>query len=109
VATYEAAWSAILGGAANRKRPSSLCVAFVARYNRAVRLWVAPDGSHPRMTSEGEIVRQLGGPLPPAGPRHVTGLQLLELHGANYYVFFSHPAEVTQAMRAFLVVLGERL
>lgn len=33
--------------------------AFVARYNRAVRLWVAPDGSHPRMTSEGEIVRQL--------------------------------------------------
>jgi hypothetical protein len=34
--------------------------AFVARFNRAARLWVAPDGSHPRMTSEGEIVRQLG-------------------------------------------------
>jgi hypothetical protein len=32
--------------------------AFVARYNRAARRWVAPDGSHPRMTSEGEIVRQ---------------------------------------------------
>jgi hypothetical protein len=32
--------------------------AFVARYNRAARGWVAPDGSHPRMTSEGEIVRQ---------------------------------------------------
>jgi hypothetical protein len=42
--------------------------AFVARYNRAARLWVAPDGSHPRMTSEGEIVRQLGGSPPPAGP-----------------------------------------
>ncbi len=33
--------------------------AFVARYNRAARHWVAPDGSHPRMTSEGEIVRKL--------------------------------------------------
>jgi hypothetical protein len=31
--------------------------AFVARYNRAARLLVAPGGSHPRMTSEGEIVR----------------------------------------------------
>jgi hypothetical protein len=39
--------------------------AFVARYNRAARLWLAPDGSYPRMTSEGEIVRQRGGsPLP---------------------------------------------
>jgi hypothetical protein len=33
--------------------------AFVARYNRVARAWVAPDGSCPRMTSEGEIVRQL--------------------------------------------------
>lgn len=33
--------------------------AFVARYNRAARLWVAPDGSYPRMTSEGEIVRAM--------------------------------------------------
>lgn len=30
--------------------------AFVARFNRAARSWVGPDGSHPRMTSEGEIV-----------------------------------------------------
>ena len=30
--------------------------AFVARFNRAARLWVAPNGSHPRMTSEGDIV-----------------------------------------------------
>jgi hypothetical protein len=29
--------------------------AFVARFNRAARLWVALDGSHPRMTSEGEV------------------------------------------------------
>ena len=29
---------------------------FIARFNRAARLWVNPDGSHPRMTSEGEIV-----------------------------------------------------
>ncbi|MGH7508933.1 MAG: hypothetical protein ACREMZ_05640 [Gemmatimonadales bacterium] len=42
--------------------------AFVARYNRAARLLVAPDGSRPRMTSEGEIVRQWGGSPPPRGP-----------------------------------------
>jgi hypothetical protein len=41
--------------------------AFVARFNRAARSWVGPDGSHPRMTSEGEIVRQRGF-RPPAGP-----------------------------------------
>jgi hypothetical protein len=29
---------------------------FVARYNRMAERWLAPDGSHPRMTSEGEIV-----------------------------------------------------
>lgn len=46
--------------------------AFGARYNRAARLWVGPDGSHPRMTSEGEIVRQvlLGRP-PPTRPRAI--------------------------------------
>jgi hypothetical protein len=32
--------------------------AFVARFNRAARQWAAPDGSRPRMTSEGEIVRR---------------------------------------------------
>ena len=31
--------------------------AFVARYNRVTRGWTGPDGSHLRMTSEGEIVR----------------------------------------------------
>jgi pimeloyl-ACP methyl ester carboxylesterase len=34
--------------------------------------------------------------------RELHGAQLLALHGANHYVFSSHPAEVTQAMRAFL-------
>jgi len=34
--------------------------------------------------------------------REFPTAQVLELHGANHYVFFSHPAEVTQAMRAFL-------
>jgi hypothetical protein len=42
--------------------------AFVARYNRVARLLVAPDGWRPRMTSEGEIVRQRSGPPPPSGP-----------------------------------------
>jgi hypothetical protein len=41
---------------------------FVARFNRAARLWVEPDGSYPRMTSEGEIVRQWSGSPPPSGP-----------------------------------------
>jgi hypothetical protein len=41
--------------------------AFVARYNRAARLWVAPDGSHPHMTSEGEIVSRRSGSPPPGG------------------------------------------
>ena len=27
--------------------------AFIARYNRLAQSWVAPDGSHPQMTSEG--------------------------------------------------------
>jgi len=30
--------------------------AFVLRYNRIASLLIAPDGSHPRMTSEGEIL-----------------------------------------------------
>ena len=34
--------------------------------------------------------------------RELPAAQLLELHGANHYVFFSHPAVVTRAMRAFL-------
>ena len=42
--------------------------AFVARYNRMARHWVGPDGSHPRMTSEGEIVQQWSGLPPPQGP-----------------------------------------
>lgn len=29
---------------------------FVACYNRVAKRWVAPDGSRPRMTSEGEIL-----------------------------------------------------
>lgn len=40
---------------------------FVARYNQAARLWVAPDRSHPRMTSEGDIVREWSGSPPPGG------------------------------------------
>ena len=31
-----------------------------------------------------------------------TGAEILELHGANHYVFYSHPAQVTEAMRKFL-------
>jgi hypothetical protein len=31
--------------------------AFVARYNLVTRTWIGPDGSHPHMTAEGEIVR----------------------------------------------------
>ena len=30
--------------------------AFVTRYNRLARRWLAPDGRYPRLTSEGEIV-----------------------------------------------------
>ena len=32
--------------------------AFVARFNRLAEQWSAPDGSRPRMTSEGDIVRR---------------------------------------------------
>ncbi|HSE68429.1 MAG TPA: alpha/beta hydrolase, partial [Gemmatimonadales bacterium] len=34
--------------------------------------------------------------------RELAGAQILELHGANHYVFYSHPAQVTEAMRQFL-------
>lgn len=39
--------------------------------------------------------------------RELPTARLLELHGAHHYVFASHPAEVTQAMRAFLAA-GDR-
>lgn len=35
--------------------------AFVARYNRLARQWLASDGSHPHMTSEGEVVDRRSG------------------------------------------------
>lgn len=41
--------------------------AFVARYNRVVRQRLELDGSHPHMTSEGEVVRRRSGSLPPSG------------------------------------------
>ncbi len=34
--------------------------------------------------------------------RELAGAEILELHGANHYVFYSHPAQVTEAMRQFL-------
>lgn len=40
---------------------------YVAYYNRAARRWVAPDGSHPHMTSEGEIVTWWSGSPPAEG------------------------------------------
>jgi hypothetical protein len=40
--------------------------------------------------------------------RELPGGQVLELHGANHYVFFSHASEVTRAMRTFLARAGER-
>jgi hypothetical protein len=42
--------------------------AFVARFNRAARTWVQPDGSQLRMTSEGEIVLHRGEFPPRSGP-----------------------------------------
>jgi len=41
--------------------------AYVAYYNRLARRWLAPDGSHPRMTSEGEVVSWWSGSSPPDG------------------------------------------
>jgi hypothetical protein len=43
--------------------------AFIARYNRLARGWVALDGSHPQLTSEGELVRRMSGSPPPGGER----------------------------------------
>lgn len=42
--------------------------AFVARYNRLARHLAAPDGSYPRLTSEGELVSSVGGVPPNQGP-----------------------------------------
>ncbi len=40
---------------------------FVARFNRLARGLVAPDGSYPHMTGEGDIVR-CQGDVPPSRP-----------------------------------------
>jgi hypothetical protein len=43
--------------------------ALIARFNAVARqLLVAPDGSYPQLTSEGELVRRGGGFPPPAAP-----------------------------------------
>jgi non-heme chloroperoxidase len=40
--------------------------------------------------------------------RHgLPSAEVLELHGANHYVYFSHPSEVTRAMRDFLGRTGQ--
>ncbi len=41
--------------------------AFVTRYNQLARRWVAPDGSRPHMTAEGEVVNWRSESLPPGG------------------------------------------
>ncbi|HEU5153512.1 MAG TPA: hypothetical protein VFU03_02155, partial [Gemmatimonadales bacterium] len=46
-------------------------------------------------TTEREKVRQ-----------ELGGVNIVELHGANHYVFYSHPTEVTDAMRTFLAKTG---
>jgi hypothetical protein len=43
--------------------------AFISQYNRLARRWLAPDGSYPRMTSEGEMVSRSGGSPPRTDPR----------------------------------------
>jgi non-heme chloroperoxidase len=40
--------------------------------------------------------------------RQLPAGQVVELHGANHYVFTSHPAEVSGAMRTFLTGVGRR-
>ena len=35
---------------------------FIGQYNLLARRWLAPDGSHPWMTSEGEVLRRPRGP-----------------------------------------------
>ena len=54
----------------------------VRRFTAALQAWAAAERA--RVRAE----------LPAA--------RVLELHGAHHYVFASHPAEVAQAMRAFL-------
>jgi len=41
---------------------------FIAAYNRLAQRMLAPDGSRPLMTGEGEIVRRAGGSRRPGGP-----------------------------------------
>jgi len=41
---------------------------FIARFNRLAQRMLAPDGSHPLMTSEGEIVRRPRRSPPAGGP-----------------------------------------
>jgi hypothetical protein len=41
---------------------------FIARYNAVARQLVAPDGSYPQMTSEGDVILRRGESLPPAAP-----------------------------------------
>ena len=41
---------------------------FIARYDRLAQRMLAPDGSHPLMTGEGEIVWRASGSQPPGGP-----------------------------------------
>jgi hypothetical protein len=35
--------------------------------------------------------------------RELMGVEMLEIHGANHYVFDSHPTQVIRAMRTFLM------
>ena len=42
--------------------------AFIARYNHMARRLAAPDGSYPRLTSEGILVRAPGAAPPGPGP-----------------------------------------
>jgi len=41
---------------------------FIARYNAVARQLVAPDGSYPQMTSEGDVILRRGKSSPPAAP-----------------------------------------
>ena len=56
--------------------------AAIGRFTAALRSWAATERARVR--------------------RDLRGARLLEIHGANHYVFDSHPAQVTDAMRAFL-------
>jgi len=52
------------------------------RFTAALRAWAAPERAKVR--------------------RELAGVQMLELHGANHYVFDSHRMRVVRAMRDFL-------